>query len=36
VSIGLPGDAVTTHPFNLTQDYQQASSPTAGSEGKTG
>jgi cytochrome c oxidase subunit II len=36
VSIGLPGDAVTTHPFNLTQDYQQAKVPTAGSEDKTG
>ena len=36
VSIGLPGDAVTTHPFNLPQDYQQASSPTGGSESKTG
>jgi len=36
VSIGLPGDAVSTHPFNLTQDYQQAKVPTAGSEDKTG
>jgi cytochrome c oxidase subunit 2 len=36
VSIGQPGDAVTTHPFNLTQDYQQAKVPTAGSEGTTG
>jgi cytochrome c oxidase subunit 2 len=36
VSIGLPGDAVSTHPFNLTQDYQQAKVPTAGSEGTTG
>jgi cytochrome c oxidase subunit 2 len=36
VSIGQPGDAVTTHPFNLTQDYQQAKVPTSGSEQKTG
>jgi cytochrome c oxidase subunit 2 len=36
VSIGQPGDATSTHPFNLTQDYQQAKVPTAGSQDKTG
>jgi cytochrome c oxidase subunit 2 len=27
VSIGLPGDATATHPFNLTKGYQQAPNP---------
>jgi cytochrome c oxidase subunit 2 len=36
VSIGLPGDATVTHPFDLRQDYQQATNPTRGSESTTG
>ena len=36
VSIGLPGDATVTHPFDLRGDYQQATSPTGGSQDKTG
>jgi cytochrome c oxidase subunit II len=36
VSIGLPGDATVTHPFDLRNDYQQAQTPTAGTEGTTG
>ncbi|MCU1614959.1 MAG: cytochrome c oxidase, subunit [Frankiales bacterium] len=30
-SIGLPGTAVTTHPFNLTTDYQQNTTSTVNS-----
>lgn len=36
VSIGEPGDAVTTHPFNLTQDYQQSNTPSGGFSDTTG
>jgi cytochrome c oxidase subunit 2 len=38
-SIGLPGTSVTTHPFNLNQDYQQNTNPggvTGSSTGGTG
>jgi cytochrome c oxidase subunit 2 len=36
VSIGQPGDAVSTHPFNLTQDYQQSKTATTGFSDTTG
>jgi cytochrome c oxidase subunit II len=36
VSIGLPGDATVTHPFDLPKDYQQAGLTTGGSQDKTG
>jgi cytochrome c oxidase subunit 2 len=36
VSIGQPGDAVSTHPFNLTQDYQQSKLPASGFADTTG
>jgi cytochrome c oxidase subunit 2 len=36
VSIGQPGNAVSTHPFNLTQDYQQSKAATTGFSDTTG
>jgi cytochrome c oxidase subunit 2 len=36
VSIGLPGDATATHPFNLDQDYQQSTNPAGGFGDTTG